>query len=130
MARRLPQNIEPGELRHRIQIAAPAGTQDASGGVTQDPSLYTVVRTCWAQIETWSGTETMAANTFTEKTSHWITIRHPRTFLPLANMLVWFNGRTFIIQDVLNPTEQNRLLVLVCAEVNQSQSSVPTTPAT
>lgn len=133
MAHRLPTTIEPGELRHRIKIAQPSQTTggvDNIGGITTDPSTWEVVRTCWASIEAWTGDSNLSANQQLATSSHWIVIRHPRTFIPTTKMVVWFQTRTFQINAVLNPTEQNKLLVLVAEEINQSQSEAPTPAAT
>jgi hypothetical protein len=64
--------------------------------------------------------------------SHWIVIRHPRGACEtiVAKMYVWFKTRTFQVEAVLNPTEQNKLLVLVATEVNDSQQEEPTPAAT
>ena len=129
MAHRLPTAITAGELRHRIQIVAPAPSgQDSMGGVSpQDRTEWTVVRTCWASIEAWTGSATLAANQFISSASHWIVIRHPRDFTPTSQNKVWFQdftgkNRTFQIEAVLNPTEQSRMLVLVCTEINDSST--------
>jgi len=126
MARRLPTQIKSGDLRHRIKIVRPTGVQDAMGGVSQDPSQWTPVRECWAAIEAWTGDSSLATDQFISTTSHWITIRHPRTVNITSQMMVWFSGRTFQIQAPLNPTEQNKLLVLVCSEINNSVQEAPT----
>jgi len=126
MARRLPSEIAAGELRHRVQIVSPTGTQDGMGGVNADKrSQWSVALTCWASVDAWTGSATLAANQFLATASHWIVIRHPRTFEPTTQMKVWwqdFTGKdhTFQIEAVLNPTGQNKLLVLVCTEVNDS----------
>jgi SPP1 family predicted phage head-tail adaptor len=128
--RRLPTSIEAGELRHRIQIVQPSGSQDAMGGVSQDPSQWAVVRTCWASIEAWTGSQQLAAGQFTSQTSHWIVMRHPRTAAPItAGMYVWWNTRTFLIEAVLNPTETTKLLVLIVTEINDSSQLKPTPAA-
>jgi SPP1 family predicted phage head-tail adaptor len=120
MAHRLPTKIESGDLRHRIQIVKPSGSQDAMGGVSPDPSQWSVVRTCWASIEAWTGSQALAAGQFTSVTSHWIVMRHPVTVPITAGMYVWWNTRTFLIEAVLNPTETTKLLVLVVTEINDS----------
>lgn len=126
MAHRLPTTIQPGELRHRIQIVQPSGAQDAAGGVTPNPSLWTVLRTCWAQIETFTGATSFAAGEFTAVSTHWIVLRHPITFTPTAGMYVWWNTRTFFINAVLNPTEQTKMLIFVASEINDSTQLQPT----
>ena len=127
--KRLPTTIQAGELRHRIHIVKPTGAQDSMGGISQDPTQWVPVKTCWASIEAWSGDSSLAANSFVSTASHWIVIRNPRSIAITSQMLVWFNRRTFQINAVLNPTEQNKLLVLVCTEINDSTQEVPTTPA-
>lgn len=128
MAHRLPTTIQPGEFRHRVTIAGPdpaTGGVDDIGGISTKPSSYVALRTCWASIETWSGSKSLMTNQQLSKVNQWICIRHPRTFMPTAGMLVWFQTRTFQINAVLNPTEQNKILVLEVEEINQSLSEVP-----
>jgi SPP1 family predicted phage head-tail adaptor len=127
MAHRLPTTISPGELRHRIQIAVPSGAQDSMGGISQNPLEWTVRWTCWASIEAWTGSQSLGTDQFVSESSHWIVIRNPReAFTVTAAMYVWWNGRTFQITAVLNPDEANKLLVLVCAEINNSAQQAPT----
>jgi SPP1 family predicted phage head-tail adaptor len=129
MAHRLPTEIVPGELRHRIQIVKPSGKLDSMGGVQEgDTNEWTVIRTCWASIEAWVGDATLAAGQFVSESSHWIVMRHPRdmTQMPTAGCRVWWNGRTFLIGAVLNPTETTKMLVLVATEINDSSEVAPT----
>lgn len=101
------------------------------GGVSQDPTQWEVVRTCWASIEAWTGSSSMAAGEFVSTSSHWIVIRHPRGSCEAikAKMMVWYDTRTFQVDAVLNPTEQTQLLVLVSTEINNSTQQAPTVPA-
>lgn len=129
MARRLPTGIAVGELRHRIQIVQPTPSgQDPMGGVSADDrSQWSVVQTVWASVEAWNGDASTVANQVMSQSSHWITIRHPRVFTPTSRNKVWFRdftgkNRTFQIDATLNPTENNHLLVLVCTEVNDSNT--------
>jgi head-tail adaptor len=39
----------------------------------------------------------------------------------LAKMQVWLNGRQFQIESVQNPDERNKMLILLCTEINDSQ---------
>jgi head-tail adaptor len=43
-----------------------------------------------------------------------------------AQMQVWLNGRQFQIQAVQNPDERNKMLLLQCIEINDSQQQNPT----
>ena len=126
--KRIPTSIAAGELRHRIQIVKASGVQDSMGGVnSQDRSQWTVVRTCWASVEAWTGSAGLNADQYLSTSSHWILLRHPRDFTPTAANKVWFKDftgkdRTFQIDAVLNPNETSRLLVLICTEVNDSSN--------
>lgn len=37
-----------------------------------------------------------------------------------AGMQIWYQNRTFQIESVLNPDERNKLLILLCIEINDS----------
>jgi head-tail adaptor len=138
----LSARIAAGKLRWRITIVKPTGSQDSLGGVPQDSqSLWEPVLTCWASIESLSGKDVHATDSFVEQTTHRVTIRNPR-FSGNPNpsvgdpdqgitsqMLVWFKSRTFQILAVLNPDETNKKLILMCNEINQS-NQLPPTPAT
>jgi head-tail adaptor len=43
-----------------------------------------------------------------------------------ASMQVWLNGRQFQIQAVQNPDERNKMLLLQCVEINDSNQQNPT----
>lgn len=125
---RIPRKLTAGELRHRIQLAAPTGAQDSGGSVPYGPGNFAVVWTCWGSVEAFAGGTSMAAQEFLQGSTHWITMRHPHGLINVTSqMQVWWSGRTWQINSVVNPTEQNKMLVLVCTEINQSQQQ-PATP--
>lgn len=122
----LSHKLEPGLMRHRIQIVQPSGVQDSFGGVTTDAADWSVVMTCWARIESLTGRDQYAAGTFVSMVSHRITIRNPREAATIGpNMRVWFQGRVFIIQAVLNPDETNKMLYLVVTEIAVATQPAP-----
>jgi len=41
-----------------------------------------------------------------------------------AAMQVWFQGRQFQISNVFNPDERNKMLVLMCTEINDSRQQL------
>jgi head-tail adaptor len=45
-----------------------------------------------------------------------------------AGMQVWFQGRQFQIEAVLNPDERNKMLLLLCIEINNSNQQLTTQP--
>ena len=118
--RRLPTSIAAGDLRHQITIVKPSGAQGSMGGVSQNSSLYTEVISTWASIEAFTGDAQLASGQFVSVGTHWIVIRNPRTVTITAQMKVNWQSRVFQINAVLNPTEQNKVLVLVCTEINDS----------
>lgn len=138
----IANRLSAGKLRWRVTIVKPAGTQDSTGGVPQDDSsLWNPVLECWASIEALAGRDHHATESFVEDTTHRVTIRNPR-FSSNVNpsvgdpdegitnqMIVWFKTRTFQIIAVLNPDERNKMLVLMCKEINQS-NQLPPAPAT
>jgi SPP1 family predicted phage head-tail adaptor len=126
----VPQSNSPilqiGKLRHRIQIVQPGVTQDSAGGTTQTDA--TVLCTTWATIQALSGTEKFAAHEFVSQVTHSVYLRYRTDFTIDSSMNVWYNGRTFQIEAVLNPDERNKMLQLLCIEINDAAQQ-GTTPA-
>jgi head-tail adaptor len=185
--------LQVGRLRHKIDIAAPTGAQDSTGGFT--PGDGAVYVNCWASIEALTGVEKFAAHEFVSQVSHQIVIRYigpapqwnptynyitgaltldpngnlqqaqndglsgatqptwnptlggttadgdpstgiswknlgttfPRTGVT-SQMVVWFQGRNFQIESVLNPDERNKMLILLCIEINDSRQQIINQP--
>lgn len=112
--------IESGALRHRVTIVAPAtGIQDTDGSVNLGD--YTPVLSCWAEIRTLAGSETLGAGTEVSTVQKLVTIRYPKDTPVTAAMQVLFQGRKFQIVSVENPDERTRKLVLRCIEINDSR---------
>lgn len=103
-----------GKLRRRITIEAPSTAQDAFGQPV-DTDWQTVLAT-WAQIRAITGKEVYALGAgFTSKVTHVICMRFPPVTVN-AGMRVCYEGRTFLIVAVSDPTEEKRELDLVCLE--------------
>lgn len=114
-----PLVIEPGELRHSIQIQQQTATQSASGAPRQDWSKVLSTR---AKISTASSREVYQAAQFTEQVTHVVTIRWPGASVAIqGGMQVLFGSRVFKIQAVENVEERNRVLRLRCLEINGVQ---------
>jgi head-tail adaptor len=45
-----------------------------------------------------------------------------------AALQVWFNGRQFQITSVQNPDEKNKMLALMCVEINDSRQQITSQP--
>jgi SPP1 family predicted phage head-tail adaptor len=111
--------LAAGKLRHQIDLVAPSTLRDASGGT--DASSNTIVATVFASIEAITGRDQLAVGEFATVTTHKITIR----YFPgvTSRMQVWFSGRTFLINAVLNPDERTKMLVLLASEINDSANN-------
>lgn len=119
---RLIQKVTPtlcaGRLRHRIDIVQPNfNDQDSTGGFNL--SDFTIVATVWGSIQALCGEEKFAAHEFVSQVSHQVVIRYTSGIN--SGMQVRFQGRTFQIEAVLNPDERNKVLILLCIEINDSR---------
>jgi len=88
--------------------------------------------TVWGRVESITGRDTLAAQQFDSDTTHKITIRYRDGIL--SKQQVYFRGpgsrpRAFQILYVLNPDERNKMLFLMCSEINDSaQQNLSTEP--
>lgn len=122
--------LQKGRLRHRVQIVQPTLSQDTTGGWNINSN--DLILTTWASIEALTASEKFAAKQFASQVSHRVIIRNPRSAVPQgisAKMQVWYNGRQFQIEGVLNPDERPDALVLVCMELNDSVEQSSGSPA-
>jgi len=125
--------LQAGKLRHRIELVQPYGPAQSTFG---DLSLanYSPVLTTWASIEAIQGKDVLAANQFGDDITHKITMRYRGLdqIVPVAvltKMQVWFKGRQFQIQYVLNPDERTKTLILMAIEINQAQQQITNQPS-
>lgn len=122
--------LQKGRLRHRVQIVQPTLSQDSTGG--WNISANNVILTTWASIEALTVSEKFAAKQFASQVSHRVIIRNPRSAAPqgiTAKMQVWYNGRQFQVEGVLNPDERPDALVLICMELNDSAEQSSASPS-
>ncbi len=79
--------------------------------------------TVWGRIESITGKDVLAAAQFDSDITHKVTIRYRDGIL--SKQQIYFQGpgskpRAFQILYVLNPDERNKLLYLMCSEINDS----------
>jgi SPP1 family predicted phage head-tail adaptor len=132
----LSTRIQAGHLRHRLALVQPKNVQDSMGGTSLDSN--NIVATVWGKIEAFTGYhDGLAVSEIVSVITHKITIRYPGIPV-LSKMQVWFQGpkirvgfylveastRQFQIEAVLNPDERNKMLYLLCVEINESQNQV------
>ena len=102
-----------GNFRHWVDLMEKtSSTPDASG---QRVPVYTKLCTTRAKIEGISSREVERAKSFSEQTTHKVTIRW-RDGVD-HTMQVVFGDRTFLITGIINPEERNVRLELFCTEL-------------
>jgi head-tail adaptor len=118
-----PLLIDPGELRHQVQIQKASATRDAAG---QPISTWDVVLTAYAKIDGPAGRgyrESFANNVLSSEASDFITIRWPGLSITVApGMRVIFGNNTYLIQAVDNVLHRNRKVNLACIQVNEDSN--------
>ena len=112
-----PLVIPPGFLRNQVQIQAPSGTKDSTGGVNQS---WSPILTAMAGIITLAQREVYQTGQFTGQITHRITLRWPGESIVIASeMRVVFGKRIFVIQAPPdNVQERNRVIHLLCLEMS------------
>ena len=115
-----PLALPPGSLRNQVAIQ-----QKAAGSVTPTGSPLAGWATVWlgmAAISTTSQRETYQGDEFTGQVTHRVSIYWPGASVSVVSgMQVLFGARTFTIQTVENVLERNRVLHLMCLEINGVQ---------
>lgn len=115
-----PLAINPGDLCHRIAIQKPSSSQNPETG---EPSLdFDTVVECSAAIRTPTSREmyqTGQGGQFVSQVTKMVTIRWPGAGITItAGMRVKFGAKFFTIQTVEDVLERNRLVNLLCVEIN------------
>jgi SPP1 family predicted phage head-tail adaptor len=113
-----PLALPAGMLRHEISIQQQSSTQDAFG---QPLVSWSSIYTCLAAILTMSAKEVFQVSQFVSQITHRITLRWPGELGIEAGQRVVFGKRVFLIQALDNVQERNRVLHLMCLELNGVQ---------
>jgi SPP1 family predicted phage head-tail adaptor len=109
-------SIEPGNLRNRIQIQKPVGTQDAYGQVSSD---WTTLLETYASINAITGKQTYQDGSFTAQGTHLIRMRWKGSVNITPSMRVLHGNFAYSIQFVNNVQERNIVIELTCLAINQ-----------
>jgi len=104
--------MNPGRLRHRVNLQRKRITRDAYG---EEAIEWTTYATVWAAIEPLQGQERFGAQQVKATTSHRVIIRYVKGVK--AEDRVLYGSRALEINQVLNPDERNQQLTLICSEV-------------
>jgi head-tail adaptor len=120
-----PLYIQPGELRHKVTIVAPARTPD-SRGLSITPNTWNTVLTTRAKIDSAGGRaykESFANGAFASVSSDFITIRWPGASITIEpGMRVLFGDNIYQIQAVDNVLHRNRKVNLACIMVDEDSN--------
>ena len=109
--------LNPGTLRHQVQIQSVSATPDAFG---QPQQTWTTVRTTWARIEEVSLAEKFQVDQLTSAVTHRIICRYTPAAVQ-AGMRVVFGSHIYKIQAVANVEQRNVILRLDCLELNATE---------
>lgn len=104
--------MRAGNLRHRIQIQQPVMIQDDYGSPVE---TWQTICEVWASILPLRGQELFQAQQWQSKISHKVTIRYRSGISPRYRVL--FGDRVFEVETVINVTELNRDVQMLCSEV-------------
>lgn len=103
----------PQSLRHRVEILEHTVTRDAIGGQS---TTWSTCATVWAAIEPMSTRERWARHDMNASADFKITIRYLAAVR--SAMRIAYDGRTFEIRGVKDPTMKKRWLELACEEIH------------
>jgi SPP1 family predicted phage head-tail adaptor len=114
-----PLAIPPGAKRYQISIQQKSSTVTGSGSPI---ASWTTVLTCMSAIKTLMESEAYQTGQFSGHVTHRVSIDWPGVSIGIvAGMQVLFGTRVFTIQGVDNVQERNRVLHLMCLEINGVQ---------
>jgi SPP1 family predicted phage head-tail adaptor len=108
-------SLEPGELRHRIQIQQQTSSPDGFG---QPQPTWTTIVDAWARIEALSEKELYQNGQLTSQVSHTITLRYPAGATVTAGMRVTYGSHVYHVQAANNLEQRNTVLKLLVLEIN------------
>lgn len=112
MAREDRDFMNPGRLRHKIEIQVESTAQNAYGEPTQVWSNY--IPSIYASVDPISGKEYFSSQIVNAEVTHKIRIRYRGDIHP--KMRVKFDGRYFDIISVIDWEERHIEMLLMCKE--------------
>lgn len=106
--------MRAGKLRHRVEFHSDTPTQDDFG---QSIESWTSYMTVWAAIEPLEGRELLLAQQVNAEVTIRVRIRYDsgNTVSPEHRVIV--GSRTLEIVNVINPSERDEKLTLMCKEI-------------
>ena len=112
MLREKPYTLNPGRLRHSVDIESPPSTEDATGAAYGAWTVY--ASSVAAEIISGGGSEQLGGDAFLAQSTYRITIRWIDG-ITTAMRINW-GGRLFNIANTNDIEGRNRVLELTCTE--------------
>jgi SPP1 family predicted phage head-tail adaptor len=106
--------MNPGDLRHRIEIGYYAEGFDQWGDPLPEPE-WNLVAKAWASVEGLRGNQYFQAQQMVNQSDHRIIIRYRKDIK--QGLIVKHDSSEFTIQSVLDEDGRRRYLTLICQEV-------------
>jgi len=107
--------VNPGELRHRIEIW---GRKKVENELGETDYINTKINTIWAAIIPQTAKlQSAPADTILSNTTHKIIVRYSAGKDIKQDMYILFKGHRFDIKYILNPYFKNETLEIFCEEV-------------
>jgi SPP1 family predicted phage head-tail adaptor len=108
--------MRAGTLTRSIDIQQRSTGKDSFGGQVQ---TWTTLKSVYAGIEALTGSEKLAAMSYSTDVSHRVTVRYDAIFLDprvVATYRIQYGTRIFNIEAPLNVDEANRMIEMICSE--------------
>jgi len=103
-----------GKLRHRVTVERAKKVKDPEWGDAKD--VWSSLFTTWAAVEPITGKESYLPTQTVATVSHRVTMRWPQDVTVKPTDRIFFNGRIFNIEAVLDIEERGRELQIICSE--------------
>ena len=109
--------IDPGSLRHQIQIQRQSSTLDSFG---QPQASWTTIATAWAAIAVATQRELFGSGQLASQVTHVVTTRYQSVGLK-AGLRVVYAGHIYQVQALNNIDQRQNWVKLLCLEVNGTE---------
>jgi len=104
--------MEPGKLRHKVDIEQAQITRDKLGG---EGKHWVVCATVWADIQPLRGTEALVAQQVKATLSHKVRLRYDLRII--MGCRIKYGSRTFQINSIRDVDEKHEEMETICSEV-------------
>lgn len=110
---RTNNQLKAGDLREKIQFLNPNLFGDGYGGFYTTAS---VIYICWAKVTNLSGARQNSEDQMVIKNQWEILIRKNELVTVTKSMHIIYNQRTFVISEINNVEEYDRLIKIIATE--------------